>query len=193
MQLLRERIRTDGRVKEGGVLKVDNFLNHALDPKLLRALAVELAERFRACGVTRVLTIEPNAIALATFVAEELDCTAVFAKKSRNANLKAGVLRAKVHSYTTGQDSDVLLPARHLGAKDRVLIVDDFLINGSAMNALLELCREAKAEIMGAGVAIEYANAKGGAWIRSQGVRVEALTTVDRLDVKEGVTFLSRE
>ena len=189
MELLKERIKKDGRIGKSGVLKADAFLNRRLDPVLLDALAGELAARYREAGVTTVLTIEPNAIALATFVAAKLGCCAVFAKKSDKAAVKPDVLRAKVHSFTTGKDSDVLLPKKFLSSEDRVLVVDDFLINGSAMNALLDLCRAAGATAVGAGVAVEYKNAKGGAWIRSQGVRVEALATVDSIDPKTGVTF----
>ena len=188
MQLLKDRIKKDGRIRERGVLKVDAFLNRQLDPALLLELAKEIGTRFGDAGVTRVLTIEPNAIALATFVAQQLGCMAVFAKKSNKPG-KPGTLSAKVHSYTTGIDSDVLLPERYLSSEDRVLVVDDFLINGSAMNALLDLVRAAGATAVGAAVAIEYKNAKGGAWIRSQGVRVEALVTVDKLDPESGVSF----
>lgn len=189
MQLLEERIKKDGRIRKGGVLKVDGFLNRQLDPALLSALAEELGARFANAGVTQVLTIEPNAIALATLVAQRLGCTAVFAKKSSRPTTSKEVYSARVHSYTTGRDSEVLLPSRYLSSQDRVLVVDDFLINGSAMNALLDLVRAAGAVAVGAGVAIEYKNAKGGEWIRSQGVRVEALALVDSVDPVRGVCF----
>lgn len=189
MKLLEDRIQKDGRIRESGALKLDGFLNRQLDPTLLSELGKEIACRFADARVTKVLTVEPNAIALAAFAAEALGCVAVFAKKSREAKVGAQTLSAKVHSYTTGQDSDVLLPKRYLSAEDRVLLLDDFLIHGSAMNALLELCRSAGATVVGAAVAVEYRNAKGGERIRTQGVRVEALSTVASVDPNRGVTF----
>lgn len=189
MHLLEERIRKDGIVREGGILKVDSFLNHQIDVHLLREMAREFKRLFAGCGVNKILTIEASGIGIACITAEEFDCPAVFAKKTETKNIAGDVYRTQVASFTHGKVYDVIVSRAFLGPADRVLLVDDFLANGAALEGLIALVRESGAQLVGAGIAIEKAFQPGGARIRAMGVRVESLARVSGMSVSGGVEF----
>ena len=189
MQLLEERIRKDGKVFPGDVLKVDSFLNHQLDAELLDAVGAEIAVLYADCGVTKVLTAEASGIAIACFAAAHLHCPALFAKKARTTNISTGVWSAKAHSYTHGNDYNMIVSKEYLSDKDTVLIVDDFLANGSALRALWTLCREAGAKVAGAGIAIEKEYQGGGDELRAEGLRVESMARIASMDAEDGIRF----
>lgn len=189
MQLLEERIRKDGKVLPGDVLKVNSFLNHQLDAELLDAVGAEIAGLFKDCGVTKVLTAEASGIAIACFVALHLHCPALFAKKSKTSNIGSGVWSAKAHSYTHGNDYTMIVSKEYLSGEDTVLIVDDFLANGSALRALRELCTEAGAKVAGAGIAIEKKYQGGGDELRAEGLRVESMSRIASMDAEDGIRF----
>ena len=190
MELLKQKIRSEGRIFAGDVLKVDNFLNHRMDVDFLCALGQEFYERFADCGVNKILTIEASGIGIACLTAQFFHCPVLFAKKAKTSNLSDELWASKVHSYTHNTDHDVVVSKNYLGKGDRVLIIDDFLANGSALNALIELCQQSGAEIVGAGIVIEKAYQEGGDMIRSRGIRVESLARVRSMDPETGVEFV---
>ncbi len=189
LQLLEERIRRDGKVFPDDVLKVDSFLNHQLDTTLLNAVGTEIAARYADMGVTKVLTAEASGIALACFVSLRLGCPALFAKKSRTSNISSGVWSAEAHSYTHGNDYTMIVSKEYLGESDVVLIVDDFLANGSALNALWEICKKAGASVAGAGIAVEKTYQGGGDMLREEGLRVESMAKIASMDTEDGIRF----
>ena len=189
MQLLEDRIRRDGIVREGGVLKVDCFLNHQIDVPFLGELAKEFERLYHNCGVNKILTIEASGIGVACITAQYFGCPVVFAKKSRTSNMAADVWTSKVTSFTHGQVYDVMVSKTFLTDRDRVLIIDDFLANGEALKGLIDICRQAGAEVIGAGICVEKAFQPGGDLIRSMGVRVESLARIKSMSVENGVEF----
>ena len=189
MQLLEKKILEEGKVYQGDVLKVDGFLNHRMDVDFLCRLGEELYGRFADCGVNKILTIEASGIGIACLTAQFFHCPVVFAKKSRTLNLSSKLWTSKVHSYTHNTDHDVVVSKKYLGEGDRVLIIDDFLANGSALNALIDLCNQSGATVVGAGIVIEKAYQEGGKSIRSKGVRVESLARVVSMDPEKGIKF----
>ncbi|MBQ7491263.1 MAG: xanthine phosphoribosyltransferase [Clostridia bacterium] len=189
MQLLEERIRRDGIVREGGILKVDRFLNHQMDIGLFEEMGKEFARLFAGCKVNKILTIEASGIGIACIAAQQFGCPVVFAKKSKTKNIAGGVYTARVESFTHGNVNDVIVSRDFLGSGDRVLIIDDFLANGAALSGLIELVRQAGATLVGAGIAIEKAFQPGGDRIRAQGVRVESLARIQSMSVENGVVF----
>ena len=188
MELLERRILTDGKLLPGGILKVDSFLNHQMDPKLLLAMAQELRRLFDGTGVNRVLTIEASGIALAVLVGLEFDCPVVFAKKSKTKNISDRVYQAEVPSFTHGNTNTVVVSKEYLSASDRVLLIDDFLATGAALVGLRELVRQAGGTVVGAAVAIEKRFQGGGDALRAEGVRVEALARIAEMD-DTGIRF----
>lgn len=189
MRLLEERIAKDGIVKDGGVLKVDSFLNHQMDVHLYEEMAKEFLRLYDGCGVNKILTIEASGIGIACLTAQAFGCPAVFAKKSRTSNLSADVYTAKVESFTHGGEYDIMVSKDYLRPGDRVLIVDDFLANGAALTGLIKLVRDAGATVVGAGIAIEKAFQPGGELVRSSGVRVESLARIKSMSVENGIEF----
>ncbi len=188
MKLLEERILRDGRVLPGGILKVDNFLNHQIDTTLLYEMAKEFSRLFGGEGVTKVLTIEASGIAIAAMTGYVLGCPMVFAKKSRTKNLSDRVWSAEVESFTHGNTNTVLVSKEYLRPGDRVLIVDDFLATGAALIGLKALCEQAGAAVVGAGIAIEKVFQGGGEALRAAGLRVESLARIASMS-DEGLTF----
>ncbi len=189
MQLLEERIRKDGKVFPGDVLKVDSFLNHQLDTELLEAVGAEIAARFSGLGVTKVLTTEASGIAIACFVANHLHCPALFAKKAKTSNIADGVWSAKAHSYTHNNDYTMVVSKEYLTGNDTVLLADDFLANGCALRALLEICKKAGAKVVGAGIAIEKEYQGGGNELRAEGLRIESMARIASMDAEDGISF----
>lgn len=182
MKLLEERILKDGMVLDGDVLKVDSFLNHQMDIKLFEDMAKEWKRLFAGEDITKILTIEASGIGIAAFVGMEFGCPVLFAKKSKTKNIAGDVYTAKVESYTHGTISDIIVSKRFLLPSDRVLIIDDFLANGAALNGLLQLVEQAGATAVGVGIAIEKAYQPGGRMIRERGVRVESLARIAAME-----------
>ena len=157
MKLLEERIRTHGKIREGGVLKVDSFLNHQMDVKLFQEMGKEFLRLFGDCGVTKILTIEASGIGIACVTAQFFDCPVIFAKKNKTKNIAGDVYTSKVESFTHGKVYDIIVSKEFLLPSDRVLLIDDFLANGSALQGLINLVRDAGATLVGAGIAVEKA------------------------------------
>ena len=189
MKLLEERIRRDGIVREGDVLKVDSFLNHQMDVALFTELGREWARLFEGCGINKILTIEASGIGIACIAAQQFGCPVVFAKKSKTKNIAGEVYTSKVESYTHGKVYDIIVSRDFLGPNDRILIIDDFLANGAALTGLIQLVRDSGATLVGAGIAVEKAFQPGGELIRSQGVRVESLARIKSMSVENGIEF----
>ena len=189
MQLLEDRIRQDGKVRGTDILKVDSFLNHQIDVELLNALGREWRRLFDGCGVNKILTIEASGIGLACIAAQYFNCPVVFAKKSQTKNIAGDVYTTKVESFTHGRVYDVIVSKDFLCSDDRVLIIDDFLANGAALEGLIRLIGQAGAVLVGAGIAIEKAFQPGGSRLRQQGVRVESLARIKSMDEKTGIVF----
>ena len=178
MKELEERIRRDGIVEGGDVLKVDSFLNHQMDVGLFAAMGREWARLFAGEEVNKILTIEASGIGIACIAAQEFGVPVVFAKKSRTKNIAGDVYKVEVPSFTHGGVSDVIVSKRFLLPTDRVLLVDDFLANGSALEGLIGLVEQAGATVVGAGIAVEKTFQPGGERIRAKGVRVESLARI---------------
>lgn len=190
LHLLEERIRRDGKVREGDVLKVDSFLNHQMDIPLFEAMGQEWKRLFEGCAINKILTIEASGIGIACVAAQSFRCPVIFAKKSQTRNIAGDVYSTKVRSYTHGQTYDVVVSRDYLGPEDRLLLIDDFLANGAALNGLLDIAEMAGATVIGAGVAIEKAYQPGGSMIRARGVRVESLARIAYMDEKGTITFV---
>ena len=182
MQLLKDRIRKDGKIKEGNVLKVDSFLNHQMDVKLFQEIGKEFKRRFEGEEITKILTIEASGIGIACVAAEVFDVPVVFAKKTQTKNIAGDVYTTKVESFTHGRVYDIIVSREFLGKGDKVLLIDDFLANGKALEGLAELVKKSGAELVGAGVVIEKGFQHGGAMLRGRGYRVESLAIVDEMD-----------
>ena len=189
MKLLEERIRTDGKIREGGVLKVDSFLNHQMDINLFQEMGREFLRLYQDCGVTKILTIEASGIGIACVAAQFFNCPVIFAKKNKTKNIAGDVYTSKVESFTHGKVYDIIVAKEFLLPQDRVLIIDDFLANGSALQGLIKLVRDAGATLVGAGIAVEKAFQPGGDLIRGMGVRVESLARIKSMSVEDGVKF----
>ncbi len=188
MKELEERILQDGRVLPGGILKVDGFLNHQIDPALLYEMALELRRLYAGEEVTKVLTIEASGIAIAAMTGYVFSCPLLFAKKSKTRNLAGDLYAAEVPSFTHGNVSTVVVSKAYLGPEDRVLIVDDFLATGAALVGLRSLCEQAGATVVGAGIAIEKVFQGGGEALRAQGLRVESLARIASMS-DDGLVF----
>ena len=189
MELLKQRIRQDGVVRGTDVLKVDSFLNHQMDVALFEEIGREFQRRFADCGVNKILTIEASGIGIACVTAQFFHCPVIFAKKSQTKNIAGEVYTTKVESFTHGRIYDVIVAKQFLGPEDRVLIIDDFLANGAALEGLIDLVEQAGAVLVGAGIVIEKAFQPGGARIRARGVRVESLAKIKSMSEERGVEF----
>lgn len=186
MKLLEDRIRRDGVVKDEGVLKVDSFLNHQLDIGLLEACGEEFKRLFADAPITKILTIEASGIGIACIVAQHFGVPVVFAKKAQSINLEGDVYVTRIQSYTHGRIFDVIVSKKYIGPDDRVLIIDDFLANGCALDGLIDICQHAGAVIEGIGIAIEKGFQPGGQSLRERGFRLESLAIVDNMDPATG-------
>jgi xanthine phosphoribosyltransferase len=190
MNFLEERILKDGIVKPGNVLKVDSFLNHQMDIALMEEIGREFKRRFGNKTVTKVLTIEASGIGIAAFVAKEFSVPMVFAKKSKSINIDGDMFVAEVESFTHKNRNTVIVSKKFLQEGEHVLIIDDFLANGCALQGLISIVESAGAIVEGCGIAIEKGFQYGGRAIRNMGYRVESLAIVDAMDSETGsVTF----
>ena len=190
MQLLEERIRRDGKVGEGDVLKVDSFLNHQIDVGFLCELGKEFHRLFANCEVNKILTIEASGIGIACLTAQFFDCPVVFAKKTKTNNIYSDVYTSTVESYTHKKTYDIVVSKEFLLPGDRVLIIDDFLAKGSAIMALADLIEAAGAHVVGAGIVIEKSYQCGANLVRERGIRLESLARVKSMSVDGGVEFM---
>ena len=181
MNELKERIRSDGQVIGNNILKVDAFLNHQIDPQFILSLGRELASRYKDAGVTKVLTVESSGIAVAMAAALELGVHVVFAKKKQALTQQGEVYSAPVFSFTRKEHIDITVTREYLSASDVVLIVDDFLAHGEALNGLISLVAQAGGKLAGAGIVIEKRFQKGGDAIRAKGIRVESLASIEKM------------
>ena len=190
MNFLEERIVKDGKVKPGNVLKVDSFLNHQMDISLMEEIGREFHRRFENKTVTKVLTIEASGIGIACFVAKEFGVPMVFAKKSHSINIDSDVYVAEVESFTHKNKNNVIVSKQFLDSDDHILIIDDFLANGCALQGLIAIAKSAGASVEGIGIVIEKGFQIGGQVIRNLGVQLESLAIIDAMDAETGtVTF----
>ena len=187
MNFLEERIAKDGVVKPGNVLKVDSFLNHQMDPRLMVRMAEEFKRRFAGKPINKILTIEASGIGIAAFVALVFDAPLVFAKKSKSINIDGEMYVAEVESFTHKNKNQVIVSKKFLSAEDHVLIIDDFLANGCALQGLIQIAESAGATVEGCGIAIEKGVQIGGRVIRNLGYQLESLAIVDAMDAETGV------
>lgn len=189
MQLLKNRILKDGKVKEGNVLKVDSFLNHQMDIGLFEEIGKEFKKRFDGEEITKILTIEASGIGIACIAARYFGVPVVFAKKSKTKNIAGDTYTSRVQSYTHGRIYDIIVSKDFLSPEDKVLIIDDFLANGCALEGLAELVNAAGASLVGAGIVIEKGFQRGGDLIRSKGIRVESLAIIDEMKENGEIIF----
>ena len=186
MNFLEERIQRDGIVKEGNVLKVDSFLNHQMDIKLFKQMGEEWKRRFEGAYINKILTIEASGIGIACVASEYFDAPVVFAKKSKSINLDGGMYVAEVESFTHKCKNQVIVSKKFLGPDDHVLIIDDFLANGCALQGMISIVSQAGASLEGIGIAIEKGFQSGGRMIRNLGYHLESLAIVDSMDAETG-------
>ena len=191
MELLKQRIRADGLVKAGNVLKVDSFLNHQMDISLFCEIGQEFKRLFGDCGVTKILTIEASGIGIAAVTAQFFNVPVVFAKKSQSKNIDGEVFTSRVESFTHGRVYDIIVSKKFLLPDDRVLLIDDFLAKGSALEGLIRIVNEAGARLAGAGIVIEKGFQGGGDRIRGKGIRVESLAVIERMEDDGRIVFRS--
>ena len=193
MELLKERIRKDGKVKEGNVLKVDSFLNHQMDIHLFQEIGKEFQKRFQGEEINKILTIEASGIGIACIVAESFDVPVVFAKKTQTKNIAGDTWTTKVESFTHGRVYDIIVSKEFLGKGDKVVIIDDFMANGKALEGLSDLVTMSGAELVGAGIVIEKGFQPGGDELRRRGIRVESLAIIESMDDKTGEIVFREE
>ena len=186
MELLKDRIRKDGKIKAGNILKVDSFLNHQMDTELFTEIGKEFKRRFQDAEVTKILTIEASGIGIACIAAQSFRVPVVFAKKTQTKNIAGDVYTTKVQSYTHGRIYDIIVAKEFLGKGDKVLLIDDFLANGKALEGLIDLVEVSGAELAGAGIVIEKGFQAGGDALRRRGIRLESLAIVESMDEKTG-------
>ena len=193
MHLLKQKILSEGRVIGTEILKVDSFLNHQVDPALMKSIGVEFASIFANQGITKVVTIESSGIAPAVFTGLELGVPVIFAKKTASRNLDTETYHAAVHSFTRGGEYIIRVNKRYLSAEDTVLFIDDFLARGRALLGLLEIAGQAGAKVAGAGVVIEKGFQDGGSLIRNMGIRVESLAIIKDMSEEGSVITFEEE
>ncbi len=190
MKLLEEKILNDGKIGEGDVLKVDSFLNHCMDVAFLTKLAQEFYRQYKDCNINKILTIEASGIGIACLTAQCFGVPMVFAKKTKTVNIFSDVYTSRVESFTHKRVYDIIVSKEFLRPEDNVLIIDDFLAQGSALQGLISLVNDAGATVAGAGIVIEKAFQPGGELIRGMGVRVESLARIAKMSYAEGITFI---
>ena len=186
MKLLEERIRKDGVVKEGNILKVDSFLNHQMDISLFNQMGEEFRRLFADCPINKILTIEASGIGIAAIVAQHFNVPVVFAKKAQSVNLDGEMYTTKIESFTHKRTYDVIVSKKFLSSDDHILVIDDFLANGCAVDGLIDLIQSAGATVEGVGIAIEKGFQTGGKVIRDKGIRVESLAIIESMDASTG-------
>ena len=192
MRLLEEKIKRDGKVLNGNVLKVDSFLNHQIDPELMHEVGKEFAHLFANEGITKIVTIESSGIAPAVMAGLQMKVPVLFARKRKSLTLYEGLLTASVHSFTKNETNEISISKKYLNKNDRVLIIDDFLANGQAALALVDMVQQAEAQVAGIGIVIEKSFQPGVQKLKDLGLRVESLAQVASL-TNSKVTFLNEK
>lgn len=192
LQLLKERIRTEGRVLPGNIIKIDGFMNHRVDVRLMREIAKEFERLFDISQVTLVLTAEASGIALATICADEFGVPMVFAKKAKSDNIEGGLYQSSIFSYTYKKTVTLLVSQDWIKPSDKVLIIDDFLANGEALRGLVEIVEQSGAELVGMGVAVEKGFQDGGRKLRERGINLKSLAIIESAG-ENGVVFRDDE
>ena len=182
MQQLKERIIAEGRILPGNIIKIDGFLNHKVDIKLMRAMAREFKKLFDTNGLTAILTVEASGIPLGTICAEEFGVPLLFAKKAKSDNIEGGLYKSDIFSYTYGKKVTLLVAKQWLKSTDKVLIIDDFLANGEALRGLVDIVTQAGAELLGIGIAVEKGFQPGGFLMREAGHNLKSLAIIDKAD-----------
>ena len=182
MNFLEKKILSDGTIKQGNILKIDNFLNHQIDINIIRQIAQELKQRFRDVEVNKVLTIEASGITIATMLGHLYEVPVVFAKKGETANSTDDKYMSQAYSFTYKRMNNVFVSKPYLHATDRVLIVDDFLADGHAVHALIDLVHLAGGQVAGIGIAVEKGQQKGGKQLREEGYRLESIAIIEEMD-----------
>lgn len=185
MNFLEEKILADGVIKEGNILKVDNFLNHQIDVDIIRQIAYEIKRRFRGEEVNKILTIEASGIAMATLLGDLYDVPVVFAKKGETANCTDDKYVSQAYSFTHKRSNNVFVSRPYLSAADKVLIVDDFLADGQASKALIDIVHQAGGQVVGIGIAIEKGQQNGGRMLREEGYHLESIAIIDSMDYEK--------
>ena len=185
MKLLEERIKKDGVVKAGNILKVDSFLNHQMDVELYQEIGKEFYRLFGDCGVTKILTIEASGIGIACVTAQYFHVPALFAKKTKTKNIDGEIYTSQVESFSHGTTYQIMVSKRFLGPEDTVLILDDFLAKGNALMGLIDVVGKAGAKLAGCGIVIEKGFQEGGRLLREKGIRLESLAIIDSMNEKE--------
>lgn len=194
MNFLEERILSDGNIKQGNILKIDNFLNHQIDVDIMRQIAYELKRRFCGVEVNKILTIEASGIAIATMLGDVYNVPVVFAKKSETANSTDDNYVSHAYSFTHKKMNKVFVSKPYLHPTDKVLIVDDFLAEGQSVHALIDLVHQAGGEVAGIGIAVEKGQQKGGATLREEGYRLESIAIIDEMNWEtQEIVFRKRE
>ena len=186
MNFLEERIMKDGIVKDGNVLKVDSFLNHQMDIRLFDQIGEEFKKRFEGTEINKILTIETSGIGIACVVARHFDVPVVFAKKSKSINIEGDVYVGEVESFTHKCKNQVIVSKKFINPEDKILIIDDFLANGCALQGLISIVKSAGASVEGIGIAVEKGFQTGGQVIRNLGYHLESLAIVDGMDAATG-------
>ena len=186
MQILKDRIRKDGKIKAGNVLKVDSFLNHQMDIDLFNEIGREFKKRFEGKEINKILTIEASGIGIACIAAQHFHVPVVFAKKSQSINLEGEMLVAEVESFTHKCKNNVIVAKKFLNPEDKVLIIDDFLANGCALQGLIQIVQSAGASVEGIGIVIEKGFQSGGRIIRNLGFQLESLAIIEKMNAADG-------
>jgi len=184
MNFLEEKILSDGVLKEGNILKVNGFLNHLIDIDIAQKMADEFVRRFEGKEITKVLTIEASGISIATTVALKLHVPMLFAKKTQSLNVDGEIYSSDAYSFTHKTNNHIFVSAKYLNPDDKVLIIDDFLANGQALKALIDIVNQAGGEVVGCGIAIEKGFQEGGKLVRGMGCQVESIAIIDAMDYK---------
>lgn len=193
MELLEKKIIEDGVIKNGNVLKVDSFLNHQIDVPFIAELGKEFKRLFADRPINKILTIEASGIGIASIAAMYFNVPVVFAKKSSGSNMDRDVYFTKIYSFTHNKENDVIVAKQYLNKNDHVLIIDDFLANGCALEGLMDIVRQSGGTVEGVGIAIEKGFQGGGDKLRAAGVNLRSLAIIDKMDVATGIQFRHEE
>ncbi|MEL7564027.1 MAG: xanthine phosphoribosyltransferase [Dehalobacterium sp.] len=182
MELLKQKIREEGKIVSDQILKVDSFLNHQIDPLLMEAMGQEFARRFQGEKITKVLTLEASGIAIAIMTALALQVPLIFAKKKHPSTMTTQAYFGRVHSFTKQEDVDIMVSSSYLDPSDHILIIDDFLATGEAARGMIKIVRQSGAVLVGVGIVIEKSFQEGGQYLRQEGIRVESLARIAKLE-----------
>ena len=190
MKDLKDEILREGKICPNNIVKVDSFLNHQVDISIIKKIGAEFANRYKDSSINKVLTIESSGIPVACYTAEILNCRLVYAKKGKSLNQSTDFYEAKVFSYTRNEEYGIRVSKEYIHETDNVLIIDDFLANGAALRGLIKIINDANAKLVGCGIVIEKGFQPGGRTLREQGIRIESLAIIDKVDeIKQTIEF----